>query len=134
MHVFLDTSALFAVLDRDDLNHGSAKQQWLNLVEEDVTMVSTNYILLESLALIQNRLGFKAVHVFHEDILPVIQIVWIDEEVHTAGISALLQASKRKLSLVDSVSFIVMRSLGIRRAFTYDRDFKHEGFDCLGVF
>ena len=131
--VFLDTSAIFAVLDRDDLNHVSAKQQWLNLVEEEVKMVCTNYILLESFALIQNRLGFKALHVFQEDILPVIQIVWIDEKVHAAGTSALFQASKRKLSFVDCVSFIIMRSLGIRRVFTFDRDFKREGFDCLGV-
>ena len=47
----------------------------------------------------------ESVRVFQEDVLPLINIEWIDKAVHEAGISALLTASRKKLSLVDCVSF-----------------------------
>jgi predicted nucleic acid-binding protein len=45
--------------------------------------------------------------------------------------SALLTANRRQLSLVDCVSFEMMRRLGIKTAFTYDRHFSEQGFECL---
>jgi predicted nucleic acid-binding protein len=35
------------------------------------------------------------------------------------------------LSLIDCSSFVFMRRSGIRRAFSFDRDFKHSGFELL---
>jgi uncharacterized protein len=43
----------------------------------------------------------KAVRVFHEDILPIINVEWVDESTHRAGASAFLAAAKRNLSPVD---------------------------------
>ena len=64
---------------------------------------------MESFALIQHRLGTEAVRVFQDDIVPLIGIEWIDEAVHMAGVSAILVAGKRNLSLVDCTSFIRLR-------------------------
>lgn len=128
MIIFLDTSALYAVLDRDDANHARAKDRWAGLLEPDNTLVTSNYVLVESFALIQNRLGVGALRSFQEDILPLIGVEWIDAAAHRAGVSALLAAGRRKLSLVDCVSFEAMRSLGIRTAFTFDPHFSEQGF------
>jgi predicted nucleic acid-binding protein len=35
---------------------------------------------------------------------------------------------KRRVSLVDQVSFLVMRRRGARTAMAFDRDFEEEGF------
>ena|GEM_PF-3548981 len=48
-----------------------------------------------------------------------------------AGVSALLTSGREQLSLVDCVSFELMRQLGIRTAFTFDRHFEEQGFTCL---
>ena len=45
--------------------------------------------------------------------------------------SALLTANRRQLSLVDCISFEMMRRLEIKTAFTHDRDFAERGFECL---
>jgi predicted nucleic acid-binding protein len=132
MTVYIDTSAFFAILDRDDTNHKKAKERWIDLIKNEASLVSTNYVLIESSALIQRRLGFEALHVFQEDILPTVHIEWITEKKHLAGIAALFQASKKSLSLVDCVSFMVMRTLGVQKVFTFDNHFRDEGFDCSG--
>jgi len=57
-----------------------------------------------------------------------LQVDWVTEEVHRAGVDAVLAASRKKLSLVDCVSFRIMRHLGIRTAFCFDEHFREQGF------
>jgi len=128
MRVFIDTTAVLAVLNANDKNHISARETWIRLVGVNELLVSTNYILLETNAILQNRFGMDAVHLFNKDILPVLNIEWIGEEVHERGISSLLVANRRELSLVDCTSFEVMRQAGIRHAFTFDQHFFEQGF------
>lgn len=78
--------------------------------------------------LVQHRLGMKAVMAFEKDILPIVSIEWVKESTHKAGISAFLAALKRRLSLVDCVSFETMRQLGLTIAFTFDHHFSEQGF------
>jgi uncharacterized protein len=131
MIIFVDTSALYALLDRDDANHSKAKVAWSNALHPDNILVTTNYVLIESYALIQHRLGVEAARRFHEDMLPVIGVEWIVESVHRAGVSAFLAASRRKLSLVDCVSFEIMHTLGIKSVFAFDPHFTEQGFSCI---
>jgi len=131
MTVFFDTSAFLAILNKDDANHQSAKRFWKELVYSENILITNNYVLVESLALIQRRLGMESVRVFQEDVLPLINIEWIDKAVHEAGISGLLTASRKKLSLVDCVSFEVMRNLGIRKVFAFDPHFEEQGFEVI---
>jgi len=131
MSTFVDTSAFYALLDRDDTFHEAAKAVWRRLIEQDETLATSNYVLLESAALAQNRLGIQAVKAFHEDILPVVHPEWINASTHLNAISALLTAARRNLSLVDCTSFEVMRRLGIHRVFTFDEHFRDQGFQIL---
>jgi predicted nucleic acid-binding protein len=47
-------------------------------------------------------------------------------------IVAVIAANRRDLSLVDAVSFDVMRRRGISRAFGFDRQFAEAGFARAG--
>lgn len=131
MRIFIDTSAFLAILDADDKNHPKASESWKKLVLSSDLLVCHNYVLVETLALLQNRFGMRAVRVFSEDVLPVVHIEWIDETTHNTAINALITAAKRDLSLVDCVSFEIMRKLGIKTAFTFDSHFAKQGFNCI---
>jgi predicted nucleic acid-binding protein len=131
MILSVDTSAFLALLDRDDHNHSAAKKLWGDLLHADHRLLGNNYVLVECFALFQRRLGMDAVRVFQEDLLPLITIAWITAETHRAGVSALLAASRRKLSLVDCVSFEVMRAHGIKTVFAFDPHFAEQGFHCI---
>ena len=67
---------------------------------------------------------------FQEDVVPVLRIEWIDKDVHHAAMGIMLAARRKKLSLVDCVSFETMRLLGVTTAFTLDKHFKEQGFIC----
>jgi predicted nucleic acid-binding protein len=131
MRVFIDTSAFYALLDRDDENHRKAKNAWADLLKNDDTLVTNNYVLVETFALIQHRLGVNAVRGFQNDILPLVNIEFVVPELHRSGVSALLAASRRNLSLVDCISFEMMRTLEVKMAFAFDPHFKEQGFNSL---
>jgi predicted nucleic acid-binding protein len=131
MTVFIDTSAFYALLDADDRQHQAAKQAWVTLLNEAADLTCSNYVIIETTALVQNRLGMEAVRAFQEDILPVVRVKWVDDMTHQADVTALLTAGRRQLSLVDCVSFDLMRQLGIRRAFAFDEHFAEQGFEII---
>lgn len=131
MKIFIDTSAFYALLDRDDSNHGKAKRRWADMLTSETVLVTSNYVLVECFALMQHRLGIEAVRGFQEDIVPLINIEFIDSGIHKAAVSALLASSRRKLSLVDCVSFEAMRALGLKNVFAFDQHFKEQGFDAI---
>ena len=131
MNCFLDTSALLAVLNRDDENHEKAARIWRTLIGDEWQLTTSSYVLVETFALCQNRLGLNAAKALQNDILPVLEIVWVDAAIHQAAALAVLTAGRKKLSLVDCASFEVMRLSGITRAFAFDRHFADQGFDLL---
>jgi predicted nucleic acid-binding protein len=59
---------------------------------------------------------------------PLLQVDWVSEEQHRAGMEAVLAAARKKLSLVDCVSFQTMRNRGVRTAFCFDAHFRERGF------
>jgi predicted nucleic acid-binding protein len=64
-------------------------------------------------------------------LVPMLQIVWIDEQLHAAAASALFTAGRRNLSLVDCTSFESMRRLGLSQVLALDEDFARQGFELL---
>lgn len=132
MNVFVDTSALLAVLDRRDDRHGTARRIWIELLEAGRVLVSHNYILVETSAVLARRMGMDAVRVFEHDIVPVLNVVWVAREIHEAAVGAQLAAGRRALSLVDCASFEIMRRAGLRAVFAFDPHFEEFGYEPVG--
>ena len=130
MSVFIDTSALLAVLDAADEHHDQAVRVWHALAEVEAPLVTSNYVIVETVAVVQNRLGIGAVRTLMGVIVPLLDVVFVEAAIHGAAVSALLAAGRRHLSLVDCASFEIMRQLRVRRAFAYDRHFEEQGFEC----
>ncbi|MCU0846245.1 MAG: VapC toxin family PIN domain ribonuclease, partial [Spirochaetes bacterium] len=73
----------------------------------------------------------EAVALLESDILPVFDIRWVDEVSHRTAMAMLLDAGRRRLSLVDCASFECMRRSGIQTAFTFDPHFREQGFEIV---
>ena len=131
MTVFVDTSAFYAVLDRDDDSHGSASAIWGRLLGSRVALITNNYVLLETCALLQNRLGVAALRAFQQDAVPLLNVDWISAERHHSAVQAALAAQRRRLSIVDCASFQTMREHGVDVAFCFDEHFREQGFTAV---
>ena len=81
--------------------------------------------------MIQSRLGFEAARLYSSDILGLVDILWVDEPRHNLAFELWLGLGRKKLSLVDCVSFITMRHYGLENVFGCDRHFGEQGFKIL---
>ncbi len=133
MTCFVDSSAFLAMLDDDDTNHRPAAAIWTQLLAADESLITSSYVIVEVTAVLQRRVGMDSVRAFHEDYVPLVSIQWVEETIHASALSALLAANRRQLSLVDCVSFEVMRRRGIIEAFVFDQHFVERGITCLSV-
>lgn len=131
MRVFVDTSALYAALNGEDEHHSQAGELWAALLGGPDVLLTSNYVLLETIALLGRRLGPAAARDFQTGFTPALQVVWVSEALHHRAVAALLTAGQRNLSLVDCVSFEIMRQLGIETAFAFDRHFVQQGFQGI---
>ena len=129
MIAFVDTSALYALLDLDDDNHAPARKTWTALLDSRAVLVTSNYVLVETCALVQHRLGMAAIRALQESIIPLLETEWVTKSQHDSALASLLAAGRKKLSLVDCVSFGAMRQAGIRKAFAFDGHFAEQGFE-----
>jgi uncharacterized protein len=131
--VFVDTSAIFATLDRDDANGAAAVARMQRLLDPDDPTagcaVTHGSVVAETAALVQRRLGMEAVRVVLQGIVPLMEVVWVDERLHTRATEAFLAANRRGVSLVDWTSFLVMRDRAIDVSFAFDDDFVDQGFE-----
>jgi uncharacterized protein len=131
MRVFADTSALYALLVASDANHAAAAEVFGRLQREESSLVTTSYVLVESYALLNRRVGLRAVAAFRKDFAPLLEVVWVESSVHERALDLLLARDDRALSLVDAVSFLVLRDRRLEHVFAYDRHFAREGFTVI---
>lgn len=131
--VFLDTSAIYALLDRNDAVHDPAAAGWRGLLDQrrrgQVSAVRTHSaVVVESTALVQHRLGVDAVRTLVDEVLIMVEVEWVAEPLYDRAVASLLAARRRSVSLVDWLSFEMMRMQGIDTAFAFDDDFVEQGF------
>jgi predicted nucleic acid-binding protein len=129
--VYVDTSALYALADVGDNNHGAAVEAWSRLIGGQARLLTTNYVLVEVIALMRARSGLQAVNDLASKVLPVLTTIWVDEDVHNAGCAAMLASGRNGPSLVDCVGFEVVRRHSVDSVFAYDRHFRGRGADTI---
>ena len=125
--IFIDTSAIYTLADKADPNHNAAYGKFEDVLKSGEIFLLTNYILLESAALLQARLGLSSAILFLKD-AKSFEVEWVDLELHEEAERELERLGKRGISLVDCTSFVVMRRRGVRKTFAFDPDFKDQGF------
>lgn len=133
MRAFVDTSALYALLDEDDANHSAAREWFTSEASDPSTILTTHsYVIVESSAIIQRRLGPAAVRVLLDAFVPSLSVLYVDEGLHQRAAAAYVASlSKGGASLVDRVSFETMRDLALDAAFAFDNDFEAAGFQTV---
>jgi len=129
--IFVDTSAFYALLDRSDKNYKAASALWPSLLDFNITLLTTNYVVSETIALLQNRIGFEAANLWYKDILGTLDVLWIDAETHERGLALWLNLGRVGLSFVDGVSFVTMHQHEIEKAFCFKPYFSDHGFTLL---
>jgi uncharacterized protein len=129
--IYVDTSAFYALLDRSDQYHEQAKEQWPSLLEDHIALMTSNYVVSETISLLQHRLGFEAALIWHKDIMGIVEIAWTDASTHRKAIELWLNLCRHRLSLCDCTSYIIMRQHRIEKVFSFKKSYADQGFALL---
>ena len=97
--IFVDTSAIFALADELDIHHQDAKRLFDALLRTERRRVTHSYVLIESMALLQRRLGREQAMEF-ATATAAFEVEWVGERLHGAAVQA-LHGQPRGISLVD---------------------------------
>ena len=131
MSVFADTSGLYALLVGSEDGHAELVREFRNVLAGARPLRTTSYVLIETIALLQSRIGLETVRDFDEHVFPLLTVEWVSEDLHRRGARRLSTENRRRLSLVDCVSFEFMRQQGISDVLGLDRHFQEAGFRLL---
>jgi predicted nucleic acid-binding protein len=129
-----DTWAFVALADRRDPHHDLAVEADRLLEERGYVAATTDYIVDETLTLLNVAGGAKTATAFAEGLAArseaqelLIAMVERERQQQALVLFKKLAPSDRRLSFTDCTSFAVMRELGCEIAFTADRHFRRAG-------
>jgi predicted nucleic acid-binding protein len=117
--ILVDTSGFYAALDSDDSNHAEALSLFGRADSEKWPLMTHSYVVHETWALIQARLGWEAVDAWQRVLLARCEIVWVDEGLHALAAARCRQARQRRLSLTDCVSLELAHRQSLDAALAY---------------
>lgn len=129
--VLVDTSAVYALLDRSDARHATARASLKRLQTARSEPLLTNFILAECHALSLSRLGPEVARKWLLTNVWAVEGVTVDDEAKAKEI--LGKYTDKSFSYTDATSFAVMERLGLRTAFAFDPHFRQYGFRVIGL-
>jgi predicted nucleic acid-binding protein len=129
--VFLDTSALLALVHADDAHHADVVRVFKALAAAGTPLVTHSYVLVETGALVRRRFGSDVFRRIGEVVRNSATVVWVDERIHAAAWGLAEAGGRNAPGLVDQVSFLVMKDMELVTAVAVDRHFAQQGFRTL---
>jgi predicted nucleic acid-binding protein len=131
MTVLLDTVGLLAVWDNSDQWHRAAHACFVELQASREELVSTTFILSECGNAAARRPYRDAVCRLREKLESSKRLIIPTEDDWRAAWQSYRAGEVDAAGIVDHISFVVMRRLGITKVFTNDRHFRAAGFEVL---
>ncbi len=105
-----------------------ARENFNYFAENNAQLVTSSFVLVETTALLQRRIGLMPVNDFYAKIFPLLEVVWVNDNWYAKGMQRLLTQSNWDITLVDYISFEIMEALEIKWAFAFDKHFEENGF------
>lgn len=129
--VFLDTVGLIAVWDASDQWHAAANTAYQKLLNQGRRLVTTDLVLYECGNAAARRPYRARVNVLRQAMAQERLLIEPTPEEFEQAWEAYDRGEGGQAGIVDHVSFVVMRRLGIADAFTNDRHYLAAGFSVL---
>jgi uncharacterized protein len=129
--VFLDTVGLLALWDEADQWHALADAAFREITASRRPMMTTTFVLLESGNAAARRPYRTRIGALRRMLEQRQEVVVPTTDDWAQAWDAYDRGEAGQAGIVDQVSFVVMRRLGLNEAFTNDRHFQAAGFTTL---
>jgi hypothetical protein len=131
--VFIDTGGWMACADRADPAHAACAAARDATLEAGRLLMTTDFVVDETLTLIRFRLGLAAANVWWQQIDGSTRLRWerVTSDRFERARTLFLQYRDKDLSFTDCTSIAVMRELKVKTVLTTDRHFHQVGLDVV---
>ncbi len=129
--VFLDTVGLVAMWNRADQWHEAAIAAFELIKSKRHSFVTTSYILLECGNTASRRIYRQQPNLLRDYLVRRNEVIFPTVSDWDEAWKTYSTGDASQAGIVDQISFIVMRRLGIIEAFTNDKHFEAAGFHVL---
>ncbi len=128
--LFVDTSAWYALVNRDDPEHAMVSGALRTFAGR---LVTSNFVFDETVSLCFYRLGHALAEKVGAKLLDpgVTDLLWVTAEDEAEAWRLFVERPDQRYSFTDCTSFVLLRRLGLRRVAALDEDFRREGFELV---
>jgi len=124
---FVDTGAWVALLAPGDVHHAHARETFAELLSRNALVVTSNYIVDETVTWLRMRAGYAAAVGFRDIITRSreasrLHLAWVSESIEQKAWELFTQHPGLRLSLTDCTSAVLAAELKLP-IWTYDSDF-----------
>ncbi|MBE9574972.1 MAG: type II toxin-antitoxin system VapC family toxin [Proteobacteria bacterium] len=132
-NLFVDTGGWMALADESDPLHMDCTRTRDTWLEQGGTLVTSDYVVDETLTLIRMRISIDAAERWWEQVAgsPRLKWDWINAERAEKARAWFFRWRDKSFSFTDCTSFILMRELHINKVLTVDKHFLEAGFEIL---
>jgi predicted nucleic acid-binding protein len=129
--LFVDTAGWMACADAADPAHDRCCTARDNALEAGQSLVTTDFVVDETLTLIRLRLGLNAARSWWDQLDRSTRLRWerIDTDRFEKARELFFQYRDKDFSFTDCTSFVVMREVRLTQALTTDAHFRQMGFE-----
>ena len=132
--IFVDSSAWYSLEVEDDTNHRAASSFLSQIASgKHGIAITTDYILDETLTLLQSRRGLASAVSFSEKVSKSksIRVFWVNEDLFEKALCIFKSSGHKSWSFTDCISFALMRELSVIEAFSFDSHFREAAMCVL---
>jgi len=129
MKIFIDTAAFIALVDATDKNHQPAKRCYREIVQSRNSLVSSNFVICETLNYLRTRISYKVSIKFRESVYKsdILEIIYISMDTEEEAYKIFKKYKDKDFSFTDCTSFALMERKKIKKAFSFDHHFMQFG-------
>lgn len=129
--VFFDTVGFLAVWDKTDQWHSDAHAAFRRLLQEGAALFTTEFVLAECANASSRKPYRHEVNTLREELQRQQRVIMPTPTMVQEAWRRYAGGGPGAPGVVDQLSFLAMRGLGVNEAFTNDRHFKAAGFTTL---
>jgi predicted nucleic acid-binding protein len=131
--LFVDTAGWMMLADANDPQHARARKACDAWLESGGHLISTDFVMDETLTLIRTRLGLTSAERWWEHVAASRRLhwEWIDSDRAEKARHWFFGWKDKAFSFTDCTSFVVMRERRLKRALTSDGHFTQAGFEVV---
>lgn len=131
--LFVDTAGWMACADGSDPAHDACRTARDKALQAGQLLVTTDFVVDESLTLIRLRLGVSAAETWWQQLDGSQRVRWerIDHDRFDRALELFFRHRDKGYSFTDCTSFAVMKELKLTGVLTTDKHFKQMGFEVV---